>query len=373
MSVEFVFKAGYPHTSQARKNSNLLLINGSFAVTAKPLLNTLMGQRQARPPVWVMRQAGRYLPEYRALRANAKDFVDFCLSPDMAAEATLQPLRRFDLDAAILFADILLIPHALGSNLRFVKGEGPQMDPVSDLAGIKALRRNWDLQKLVAVGETVAQVKAVLPAEKTLIGFAGAPWTVATYMVEGKGSRDKFKTRVLAWKQPDVFQALMDLLVETSIEYLEMQAKAGADALKIFDSWADNLPLPLFERVIIEPTRQIIAGLRKRGIDCPIIGFPRGCGSLIGEYATRTGCTAIALDQSQTPEQVNRLLPENFPVQGNLDNALLNAGGDQLMAEVERIIAGFSHRPHVFNLGHGITPDTPIENMELLVKTIKQG
>lgn len=341
-------------------------------MTAKPLLNTLQGRTQARPPVWVMRQAGRYLPEYRALRAKALDFVQFCLNPDMAAEATLQPLRRFDLDAAILFADILLIPHALGTNLRFIKGAGPQMDTVTDPAGIEACRKNWRLDKLGMVGETVAKVKAALPAQKTLIGFAGAPWTVATYMVEGKGSRDKFATRVLAWKEPDTFAMLMDLLVETTIEYLQMQAQAGAEVLKLFDSWADNLPLPLFERVVIEPTRKISDGLRARGVTCPFIGFPRGCGALIGEYAKRSGCDVIALDQSQTPEQVNRLLPKDFPVQGNLDNALLNAGGDALIKEVERIITGFTDRPHVFNLGHGITPDTPIEHMQLLVETIKQ-
>jgi len=342
-------------------------------VTVPPLLDVLQGNVTSRPPVWVMRQAGRYLPEYRDLRKDAKDFVAFCLNPEMAAEATLQPLRRFDLDAAILFADILLIPMAFGMNLRFVTNEGPQLDPVSPGDDLDKYREAWSLDKISNVGETVSRVRAKLPEEKTLIGFAGSPWTVATYMVEGKGSRDKWKTRLWAWQDPEGFDALLQLIEQASIEYLYMQVQAGAQVLKLFDSWADNLPISLFQRVIITPTARIIAGLRAKGVTCPIIGFPRGCGGLIGEYAKHTGCTAIGLDQSQTPQMVDQLLPKNFPVQGNLDNALLCAGGPQLEVEIERIIEGFSGRPHIFNLGHGITPETPIENMQTLVRAIKNA
>jgi uroporphyrinogen decarboxylase len=318
-----------------------------------------------------MRQAGRYLPEYLDLRKQARDFVDFCLNPQMAAEATLQPLRRFDLDAAILFADILLIPMAFGMNLRFVVGEGPKLDPIKPGDDLQPLRDAWSLEKLANIGETVRRVRAELPDDKALIGFAGAPWTVATYMVEGQTSRDKWNTRLWAWQDPDGFDAVLHLIEDATVEYLAMQVEAGAQVLKLFDSWADNLPPTLFERVIIQPTARIISRLRAKGITCPIIGFPRGCGTLIGAYARQTGCSAIALDQSQDPKMVDLLLPKNFPVQGNLDNALLAAGGSALEGEVKRIVDGFAGRPHIFNLGHGITPQTPIAHMEQMIRAIK--
>ncbi|PHR63130.1 MAG: uroporphyrinogen decarboxylase [Robiginitomaculum sp.] len=335
------------------------------------LVKTLEGACLPRPPVWIMRQAGRYLPEYRELRTQAKDFVGFCLNPEMAAEATLQPLRRFNLDAAILFADILLIPMAFGMNLRFVPGEGPKLDPVSPGDNLDRYRQAWSLEKLANIGETVSRVRAELDPETALIGFAGSPWTVATYMVEGQGSRDKWNTRLWAWENPESFDVLLRLIEQATVEYLIMQVKAGAQVLKLFDSWADNLPPALFERVIITPTRRIINALREQGITCPIIGFPRGCGSLIKPYVAETGCTAIGLDQSQTGQSVDQLLPDNFPVQGNLDNALLCAGTAELEIEIERIIEDFSGRPHVFNLGHGITPLTPIAHMERLVKAVQ--
>lgn len=340
-------------------------------MTSSKLVQTLNGKLYDRPPIWIMRQAGRYLPEYRELRQRSKSFVDFCLNPEMAAEATLQPLKRFDLDAAILFADILLIPMALGMNLRFITGEGPVLDPISAGDCLDKYRNNWSINTLSNVGETVERVRNNLPKEIALIGFAGSPWTVATYMVEGKGSRDKWAARLWAWKDPEGFDKLLHLIEETTVEYLCMQVNSGAQVLKLFDSWADNLPPKLFDRVVIQPTARIIAKLRAKGINCPIIGFPRGCGGLIGEYVSKTGCTALGLDQSQSAKSIKDNLPSMFPVQGNLDNALLTAGSSSLEPEVERIIEGFSDRPHIFNLGHGITPETPIANMQRLVKAVK--
>ena len=335
------------------------------------LVKTLNGQINDRPPVWIMRQAGRYLPEYRELRQEAKNFIDFCLNPEMAAEATLQPLRRFDLDAAILFADILLIPMAFGMNLQFIPGKGPVLDPVSFKDNLDKYRNEWSVEKLKNVGETVERVRAALPKDKALIGFAGSPWTVATYMVEGEGSRDKWEARFWAWKDQEGFDQLLRLIEEATVEYLLMQVKSGAQVLKLFDSWTDNLSPVLFEQVVIKPTSRIIRQLRNKGVTCPIIGFPRGCGGLIGKYVSETGCTAIGLDQGQTANFVDNCLPPMFPVQGNLDNSLFMAGGERLEPEIERIISDFSNRPHVFNLGHGITPKTPIAHMQRMIKTVK--
>ncbi len=339
--------------------------------TGKPILKTLAGHISPTPPVWVMRQAGRYLPEYRELRKTAPSFIDFCLNPDMASEATLQPIRRFDLDAAIVFADILLIPHAMDCGVHFVAGEGPKLRPLEREDSLLALQKAWSVEKLSAIGETLQKVRAKLPDDVTLIGFAGAPWTVATYMVQGGGSKDKWETRLWAWQDPDTFDALLDILVETSIEYLHMQAKAGAEVLKLFESWAEGLPEPFFDRFIIRPAKNIVEGLRARGVDLPIIGFPRGCGLLAERYARETGITAIALDQSQIGTWFNQNLPKNMVVQGNLDPAVLRTGGDVLRDEVMRIKQSFAGRPHIFNLGHGITLDTPPEHMAQLVKWVK--
>ncbi len=340
-------------------------------MAASALLNVLQGKPSPRPPVWIMRQAGRYLPEYSDLRSKAKNFVDFCLNPEMAAEASLQPLRRFDLDAAIIFADILLIPMAFGMNVRFIPGQGPKLDRVGPDDDLGPLQDAWSLDKISNVGETISRVRAALPDKTAVIGFAGAPWTVATYMVEGQTSRDKWNTRLWAWQQPESFTALLQLIERATIEYLYMQVQSGAQVLKLFDSWADNLPPTLFDQVIIQPTARIVAALRAKGVTCPIIGFPRGCGSLIFEYAKHSGCDAIALDQSQQPELIQSGLANNFPIQGNLDNAVLAAGGDSLESEIERIIDGFAGRPHIFNLGHGITPETPIEHVERLIRAVK--
>jgi len=317
-----------------------------------------------------MRQAGRYLPEYRELRAKAESFIDFCLSPEMAAEATMQPLRRFDLDAAIIFADILLIPYAMECGVHFVKGEGPRMTPVASREAVSALDPAGMGARLSAVGESLSRVRAELPRDKALIGFAGAPWTVATYMAEGAGSKDQQAARVWAWREPAVFDDLIARLVEATTDYLAMQAEAGADVLKIFDSWASGLPEPLFRRVVIEPTRAITRGLRERGVDRPIIGFPRGAGPLIPLYASEAGVDAVALDQGTPLAWARDHVQALKPVQGNLDPAALIAGGEALDREIDAIIEAFSGGPHVFNLGHGITPDSPIAHMSQLVERV---
>ncbi len=318
-----------------------------------------------------MRQAGRYLPEYRQLRSQADSFIDFCLNPQMAGEATLQPLRRFDLDAAIVFADILLIPFAMNRGVHFVAGEGPKMTPLSAQDDLDAMQKAYQPHMLDAVGETIERVREVLPKDKALIGFAGAPWTVATYMTEGGGSRDKWAARVWAWKEPQKFDALLRLISEATIDYLHMQANAGADVLQLFESWAENLSQNLFTRCVIEPTAYIVRSLRERGVKQPIIGFPRGCGAQIGLYAQHTGVNAVSLDQAQPVDIINQILPQDFAVQGNLDPAVMRAGGVAMEREIESIIKGFSTRPHVFNLGHGITPDMPIEHMSALVSCVK--
>ncbi len=343
----------------------------AMGIAVKPILQTLAGQTGTVPPVWIMRQAGRYLPEYRALRKGAASFVEFCLNPKMASEATLQPISRFDLDAAIVFADILLIPYAMDRDVHFVAGEGPKMRPLDRKEPLSQLEKAWSLEKVDAIGETLQRVRDKLPQNVTLIGFAGAPWTVATYMVEGGGSKDKWQSRLWAWQEPEQFDALLDILTEASIEYLHMQAKAGAEVLKLFESWAEGLPAPFFDRFIIRPARNIVSGLRQRGVDLPIIGFPRGCGTQAARYAKETGITAIALDQAQDGQWFNEHLDPSMVVQGNLDPAVLRVGGAPLQSEVERIKQSFAGRPHIFNLGHGITPDTPPEHVKELIDLVK--
>jgi uroporphyrinogen decarboxylase len=343
----------------------------AMGMTVKPILQTLSGQVNNTPPLWVMRQAGRYLPEYRKLRAGASSFIDFCLNPKMASEATLQPIKRFDLDAAIVFADILLIPYAMGRDVRFVAGEGPKLRPLTQDDNLKSVQEKWDLSLLESVGETLERTRADLPDDVALIGFAGAPWTVATYMVEGGGSKDKWQTRLWAMQNPQSFDHLMDILVEASIEYMQMQVKAGAEVLKLFESWAEGLPEPFFERFIIRPAKAIVDGLRERGVSVPIIGFARGCGLLSMRYAQETGITALGLDQAQPGDWFNAHLPKSMVIQGNLDPAVLRVGGEVLKSEVMRIKANMSGRAHIFNLGHGITLDTPPEHMAELVRWVK--
>jgi uroporphyrinogen decarboxylase len=337
------------------------------------LLRALRGERLDAPPIWLMRQAGRYLPEYREVRAQARDFIDFCMRPDLAAEATVQPLRRYRLDAAIVFADILLIPYAVGAGVRFVEGEGPRLDPVRTREEIEGLDWGAAAAGLAPVGETLAKVRGLLEAETALIGFAGGVWTVATYMIGGGKDPDRWAARTLAWREPETLALLLDRLVEATVGYLAAQARAGADVLKLFDSWSESLPEPLFERAVIAPTRRIVDGLRAAGIDTPIIGFARGAGGLAARYAVETGVDALALDMTNANSGFLRSLPQNLPVQGGFDPALLVAGGPDFNAEIDRLLAIGKDRPYVFNLGHGITPDTPPEHVARLVERVTAG
>ena len=342
-------------------------------MTQKPLLATVLGQRQKRPPIWIMRQAGRYLPEYREVRTRAKNFLELCYSPDLATEVTLQPLRRFDLDAAILFSDILVIPDALGQSVRFEAGEGPILDPVSveSIAGLGKDRSALD--HLAPVLETVRRLRAALAPEKTLIGFCGSPWTVATYMIGGRGSPDQAAARIFALRYPEAFAALMDVLIETSVDYLVAQLEAGADVVQLFESWALNLDDAAFAAQVIEPNRRIVESVRARVPNAPIIGFPRGAAGNLARYAAETGVNALGLDYATPLDFAAKHLPSSLPVQGNLDPLRLVAGGAQLDERVDQIVAAFADRPHIFNLGHGIVPETPIAHVERLVERVKNG
>jgi len=334
-------------------------------------LRVLSGEAASPPPIWLMRQAGRYLPEYREVRSKQPDFISFCLNPEAASEVTLQPIRRFGFDAAILFADILLIPFGLGQKTWFVTGEGPKLEPL-DLDALDALDVDRSEKVLAPVEETVKRVRDGLGPEIALIGFAGSPWTVATYMIEGGGSKDRQTARVAAWAQADRFDALMDVLAEATARYLVMQARSGAQALKLFDSWADGLPGPLFDRAVIRPTRAIVEKVRAAGVTVPVIGFPRGAGSQLPRYAHEAGVDAVALDQGVDPAWARSVLPEAMPVQGQLDAAVLRAGGAALDGEIDRLLDAWAGRPYVFNLGHGITPDMPIPHVERLIEQLRQ-
>ena len=336
---------------------------------AKPLLlRALAGEVLPRPPIWLMRQAGRYLPEYRELRSRAKDFIRFCLSPDMAAEATLQPMRRFPLDAAIVFADILLIPLALGQKVWFEEGEGPRLGPLPKIADMQ-VALDGALALLAPVGETLADVREALEPHRALIGFAGAPWTVATYMIEGASSRDRGKARALAFSDPGLVDALIEVLVEATARYLALQAASGADVLKLFDSWTDLLPEDQFERLVIQPHAQIVARLRKAGVTQPVIGFPRGCGALVEGYAERAGVNAVALDV-QAPLALGQKLQQRVAIQGALDPLLLRVGGEAMERRVLEMLRAWSSGPYIFNLGHGITPDVPPGHVARLVELV---
>lgn len=339
----------------------------------KKLLSVLKGEPQSPPPVWLMRQAGRYLPEYRALRANAPDFVAYCLNPDLATEVTLQPVRRFKLDAAILFADILLVPHALGQKLWFAEGEGPRLDPISDAAGIASLR--YDAGKLEPVMQTIRNVRAAMAADAdmanaALIGFAGSPWTVATYMIEGKGGTDHEKIRALAWREPQTFARLMDVLVDATSQYLIAQGHAGAEALQLFESWAATVPAGLFEAAVLNPTARIVANVKAQHPGLPIIGFPRGAGGWLTRYAEATGVNGIGVDQMTDIAAVN--LPSGVALQGNLDPILLLQGGDAMRAEAKRLVQAMKGKPFIFNLGHGVMQPTPPDHVAELVTAIRE-
>jgi len=320
--------------------------------------------------MWMMRQAGRYLPEYRELRAAKGGFLDLVYDSDAAAEITLQPLKRFPkLDAAILFSDILIVPFAIGQNLSFVTGEGPRLTPTllsGDLDQLTAY-----VGRLDPIYETVRKVKAALAPGKTLIGFAGSPWTVATYMVAGQGSRDQAEARRLAYADPGRFAAIVARIEEVTLGYLSGQVEAGAEALQLFDSWAGSLSPAQFEQWVIAPTARIVAALNERHPEIPIIGFPKGAGSKLAAYARETRVNAIGLDETVDPQWAAKELPSTLPVQGNLDPLALIAGGDDLDASAKRILDAFAGRPHIFNLGHGILQDTPIANVERVIAAVK--
>lgn len=337
----------------------------------KCLLATLRGVRQERPALWLMRQAGRYLPEYRALRETKGGFLELCYDPEAAAEVTLQPIRRFGFDGAILFSDILVVPHALGQELWFEAGEGPRLAPPLVDAGLAALGAAPG--RLEPVYATVARVAAALPAATTFLGFAGSPWTVATYMVAGQGSKDQAAARRMAFGDPAAFAAIVDAITDVTVTYLSGQIENGVEAVQLFDSWAGSLSPAQFERWVIAPNAEIVRRLRALHPDTPIIGFPKGAGGKLAAYARETGVDAIGLDETVDPAWADAVLPENLPVQGNLDPLALVAGGDALDAATDRILAAFASRPHIFNLGHGIVPDTAVAHVEHLVRRVRGG
>ncbi|MBU4434272.1 MAG: uroporphyrinogen decarboxylase [Alphaproteobacteria bacterium] len=338
----------------------------TLSVTPK-LLSVLSGQSFDHPPVWFMRQAGRYLPEYRAVRATAPDFISFCFDPEKAAEVTLQPMRRFPYDAAIVFADILLIPGALGQKVWFEAGEGPKLGELPSLDSM-AERASQAGAALSKVGETLTRVRAALEPERALIGFAGAPWTVATYMIEGRSS-DRVGARTYAYQNPEALDRLITILVEATVDYLAMQVAAGAQVLKLFESWAEGLSEPQFERLVIQPHIAILKGLRDRGITVPVIGFPRGAGALVETYAEVVPVQGVALD-TQISAAMGRRIQKIKPIQGALDPLLLRAGGDQLLRRVDQMIEQWGQGPYIFNLGHGILPDTPIAHVEQVLARV---
>jgi uroporphyrinogen decarboxylase len=333
----------------------------------KKLLSVLKGEAAAVPPIWLMRQAGRYLPEYRALRAQAKDFIAFCLNPELATEVTLQPVRRFDLDGAILFADILLIPHALGQKVWFVEGEGPRLAPIRTQAALDDLV--YRAETLAPVMQTIKSVRAALPAHAALIGFAGAPWTVATYMIEGAGGSDHQAIRTLAWSEPEFFARLMDILADATSAYLIAQADAGAEVLQLFESWAGAVPAGLFARAVLEPTARIVKAVKAKHPHIPIIGFPRGSGAWISRYVQATGVDGIGVDQMTDMAALD--LPAKIARQGNLDPVLLLQGADAMREEARKLVAAMAERPFIFNLGHGVLQPTPPEHVAELVKVVR--
>ena len=342
----------------------------SSAQADKPLLAVLHGERRDPLPMWMMRQAGRYLPEYRQFREEKGSFLDLVYDAEAAAEVTLQPLKRFpELDAAILFSDILIVPFAIGQNLTFVTGEGPRLTP--PLIGATLDDLTPYLARLEPVYETVRAVKAALAPDKALIGFAGSPWTVATYMVAGQGSRDQAEARRLAYADPARFGKLIHRIETVTLDYLAGQVEAGAEALQLFDSWAGNLSPAQFEQWVIAPTARLVAKLRDRHPAVPVIGFPKGAGGKLAAYARETGVDAIGLDETVDPFWAAEELPEELPVQGNLDPLALIAGGEALARSTRRILDAFANRPHIFNLGHGILPDTPIAHVEQLIGLVK--
>jgi uroporphyrinogen decarboxylase len=340
-------------------------------LVTNPLLRVLAGEQNAVPPIWLMRQAGRYLPEYRAIREKTDSFLDLCFNPKLAAEVTLQPIRRFGFDAAILFSDILVVPHALGQYVTFETGEGPKLDALGEPQALKRLRRDIDHAQLAPVYETIARVKQQLPSSIALLGFCGAPWTVATYMIAGRGTADQTPARLFAYRHPQAFNDLIDVLVEASAGYLIRQFEAGVDAVQIFDSWAGVLPADEFQRWCIEPCARIVAAVRERVPAARIIGFPRGAGTELMRYLAVVAVDAVSLDWTVELGFARDQIQKQRPIQGNLDPLALLVGGAALDRAIDAIVAAFSSRPFIFNLGHGVLPDTPIAHVERLVARVR--
>ena len=339
----------------------------------KAILDVLNHQPRSPPPIWLMRQAGRYLPEYRVLREKAGDFLTLCFTPDLAAEVTLQPVRRFGFDAAILFSDILVIPHALGQAVRFAVGEGPQLDPIADRQALMRLRLELDHGVLAPIYETIRRVKASLAPDVALLGFCGAPWTVASYMIAGHGTPDQQPARMFAYGDPEAFAGLIDKLVDASAAYLVRQLQAGVDAVQIFDTWAGVLPAEEFARWCIGPAQRIVANVRSQVPDAKVIGFPRGVGAGLLRYVEDVPVDAVGLDWIADPAFVRDQIQWRVPVQGNLDPLALLAGGSALDQGVDNILAAFSERPFIFNLGHGILPQTPIAHVEQMIARVRRS
>lgn len=333
------------------------------------LLDTLRGQNVRPRPTWLMRQAGRYLPEYRALRAEKGGFLALVYDSEAAAEITIQPIRRYGMDGAILFSDILIVPYAMGQDLEFLVGEGPRLSPRLVDTALSSLHAVP--QRLSPIYETVKLVRAQLPADKTMLGFAGSPWTVATYMVAGEGSRDQHDTRSMAYRDPAAFQAIIAAITAVTIEYLAGQIAAGAEAVQLFDSWSGSLAPSEFERWVIAPNAAIVSAIRTRFPNVPIIGFPKGAGEKLPAYARETGVDALGLDETIDPLWAHANLPAGLPVQGNLDPLLLIAGGEELERQALRVLEAFAERPHVFNLGHGIGQTTPLEHVSQLLSLVR--
>jgi uroporphyrinogen decarboxylase len=337
----------------------------------KPLLEVLDGQRQSVPPLWLMRQAGRYLPEYMAIRQTVGSVLDLCFTPKLATEVTLQPIRRFGFDAAILFSDILVVPHALGRTVRFETGEGPRLEPLDDPAAMMKLRGAADDAVLSPITETIRLVKAELPPKVAFLGFCGGPWTVATYMVAGRGTPDQAPARLFAYRHPEAFQHLIDILAEASADYLIAQLRAGVDAVQIFDTWAGVLPPGEFQRWCVAPTRRIIADVRRAVPGAKIIGFPRGAGTNLKRYVEDLAIDAVGLDWMVDLAFARDEIQRRRPVQGNLDPLALRAGGAALDRSIDDILAALAGGPFIFNLGHGILPDTPIAHVEQMLKRVR--
>ena len=339
----------------------------------KPLLAVLRGETRRIPPLWLMRQAGRFLPEYRELRARSGSFLEFCYSPAAAAEATLQPIRRFGFDAAILFSDILVVPDALGQRVEFESGHGPRLAPLEgEDAPLSKLSEEIDLQKLAPVFETIERVKSALPRETAFIGFCGAPWTVASYMIAGHGTPDQAPARLFAYRRSEAFEALIARLVEASVSYLLRQIDAGVEVVQIFDSWAGVLPPTQFERWVFEPLREIVARVKKARPQALVIAFPRGAGAHLARCVSGLGADAIGLDTSADPASAVRDAQNRVALQGNLDPLALLAGGAALEREVASILAAFENHRHIFNLGHGVLPQTPVAHVEALVRLVRE-